>query len=429
MSIETEILRIEAAKENIASAISDKGITVPSNTLLDDMPALIASIEINSGGDSGGNESGGGSSGESNNQIVGNGAIRVRFIDPIDGVFLTHMVDAGDSIDIEQITPLTHDRLTFECWSKTGSLSNIQTNTDVGAVYTTTSGNSELDYDLTNYPQGSAELPIKFVIYTTGSYVTVNWGDGQSSTSSGGEFTPTNTIESGKYTLSIESDGVISFDMNEMYSMFGYALYILTTAIRIGNNVETIPDGCFKYNTPNYITLPLSISSIGFEAFAYSQSIENIVFPPTITQLPARVCCHSVRLQNIVINDSVLTIAYEAFKNCYGLRYVVLNNNLTAIGNNLFYNSALVTYCKIPQSVTSIGSGFLNFDLSADEAYFPMSVLGTIDMSDAAYPPTLTGALLPVNSQTKIIIPENLLLHFGSSPTWSQYSNRYVTVG
>lgn len=45
MSVQTEITRIEGAKTAIATAIEGKGVTVPSDTLLDGMAALIASIE------------------------------------------------------------------------------------------------------------------------------------------------------------------------------------------------------------------------------------------------------------------------------------------------------------------------------------------------------------------------------------------------
>lgn len=49
MSVQTEITRISSAKTAIASAIADKGVTVPNGTLLDGMAALIDSIEVGGG--------------------------------------------------------------------------------------------------------------------------------------------------------------------------------------------------------------------------------------------------------------------------------------------------------------------------------------------------------------------------------------------
>lgn len=53
MSVQTEISRLESAKEAIATAIAGKGVTVPDGTMLDGMAALIESIEAGGGGSSG----------------------------------------------------------------------------------------------------------------------------------------------------------------------------------------------------------------------------------------------------------------------------------------------------------------------------------------------------------------------------------------
>ena len=50
MSVQSEITRIETAKTNIATAITNKGVTVPDGTLLDGMASLIESIEAGGGG-------------------------------------------------------------------------------------------------------------------------------------------------------------------------------------------------------------------------------------------------------------------------------------------------------------------------------------------------------------------------------------------
>ena len=50
MSVQTEITRIESAKNAIATAIEGKGVTVPDGTLLDGMAPLIESIETGGGG-------------------------------------------------------------------------------------------------------------------------------------------------------------------------------------------------------------------------------------------------------------------------------------------------------------------------------------------------------------------------------------------
>ena len=51
MSVQSEITRLTTAKSDIATAITNKGVTVPSGTKLDGMAALIGNIE--SGGSGG----------------------------------------------------------------------------------------------------------------------------------------------------------------------------------------------------------------------------------------------------------------------------------------------------------------------------------------------------------------------------------------
>lgn len=50
MSVQSEITRLQNAKEAIKTAIEGKGVTVPEATLLDGMAALIESIEAGGGG-------------------------------------------------------------------------------------------------------------------------------------------------------------------------------------------------------------------------------------------------------------------------------------------------------------------------------------------------------------------------------------------
>lgn len=49
MSVQSEIDRIAGAKSDISTAITNKGVTVPSGTKLDNMAALIDSIESGGG--------------------------------------------------------------------------------------------------------------------------------------------------------------------------------------------------------------------------------------------------------------------------------------------------------------------------------------------------------------------------------------------
>lgn len=57
MSIQSQIDRLSQAKTDIKTAIEGKGVTVPTETTLDGMGALISSIETGGGGGGGGGAS------------------------------------------------------------------------------------------------------------------------------------------------------------------------------------------------------------------------------------------------------------------------------------------------------------------------------------------------------------------------------------
>lgn len=52
MSIASEITRLQTAKSDLATAIANKGVTVPANATLDDYAALVDSIQTGGGGGS-----------------------------------------------------------------------------------------------------------------------------------------------------------------------------------------------------------------------------------------------------------------------------------------------------------------------------------------------------------------------------------------
>ena len=103
MSVQSEITRLTTAKSDIATAITNKGVTVPSGTKLDGMAALIGSIE--SGGGGGGSSQGGFSvtfpaAGSNNYSNWSN--FYVAYILKADGTWLDitdYTVVAGKTID------------------------------------------------------------------------------------------------------------------------------------------------------------------------------------------------------------------------------------------------------------------------------------------------------------------------------------------
>ncbi len=405
MSIETEILRIEAAKSNIASAITDKGVTVPSDALLGNMPDLIAAIEVTS-------------SSESSDTVVGSGAITVRFVDPISGIFLTHKVDAGDDIDLTAITAPTYPNLTFQGWNMSSTdLSNIQNDIDVGAMYITTSGLTEIDYESSEYGGMTPTLSLA----TTGTYITVNWGDGQSTTGASGSFAPTNPIANGSYTLTINSDGVLSFTNNTTNTyLFGQKHYQSSPkTVRLGSAVTTI--GSYVFSTCydlSCMVLPSNVTRVGDYSFYLCYALRAVVIPSSTTYIGISAFRGVAALKVIAIPNSVLSIETYALSYCTALSSVILHDGISTVANNLLRSSTALLSIRIPASTTAIEYYALTFCYG----------LVRIDLSAVSTVPTLSGAILTVNDALKIIVPSALLSSFKSATYWSTYADYMVGV-
>ena len=92
---------------------------------------------------------------------------------------------------------------------------------------------------------------------------------------------------------------------------------------------ETFGD-CAGFTT---ITIPDSVTSIGYRAFWLCRGLTSITIPGSVT-----------------------SIGGSAFEKCRGLTSVTIGSGVTSIGDYAFYSCSRLTSITIPDSVTSIGN-------------------------------------------------------------------------
>ena len=80
------------------------------------------------------------------------------------------------------------------------------------------------------------------------------------------------------------------------------------------------------------ITIPNSMTEIGYYAFSGCTGLTSITIPNSVTE-----------------------IGYYAFSGCTGLTSITIPNSVTSIGSQAFYDCTGLTAITIPSSVTSIG--------------------------------------------------------------------------
>jgi hypothetical protein len=110
------------------------------------------------------------------------------------------------------------------------------------------------------------------------------------------------------------------------------------------------------------ITIPDSVTSIGYGAFGGCSNLTSVTLPNSVTNIWAGAFENCLGLTTVTIPDSVTSIGaydYESvtvgpFEACFNLASVTLGNSVTLIGDYAFAGTVL-TNVTIPSSVTYIG--------------------------------------------------------------------------
>ena len=105
-----------------------------------------------------------------------------------------------------------------------------------------------------------------------------------------------------------------------------------------------------------YLRLPNNLDSIYPRTFSGCSSLTYVTIPNSVTSIGNGAFEDCSLLRFVTIGNSVTSIEDEVFYNCSSLTSITIPNSVTSIGNSAFYNCSALTSITIPESVTSIGS-------------------------------------------------------------------------
>ena len=188
--------------------------------------------------------------------------------------------------------------------------------------------------------------------------------------------------------------------------------------IKFDGEINVIAASSFEFrDSLSSITIPDSVTSIGYEAFYGCTSLSSISIPNSVTDIEFAAFSGCTSLTSVTIPDSVTSIGEQAFYGCSSLTSVTIPDGVTRIRSEAFYGCSSLTSVTIPDSVTEIVNRSFYNCTSLISVYCkritPYSISG--------------GAVFGNNaSERKIYVPVESVDTYKTASAWSGYIDSIV---
>ena len=139
-------------------------------------------------------------------------------------------------------------------------------------------------------------------------------------------------------------------------------------SVALPESVEKIGTLAFEWTGIENITVPASVKTLSFGAFA-SSKLKSAVLLCEISKIEDNVFENCGNLKSVKLPDSVTQIGNRAFSSCFKLSEINLPDALKTIGNYAFDDCNALTSIVLPDKVTSIG----------ERAFYSCSELKLVD--------------------------------------------------
>lgn len=119
--------------------------------------------------------------------------------------------------------------------------------------------------------------------------------------------------------------------------------------------------------------IPNTVKIIGADAFATRHELSAITIPNSVESIEDGAFYYCVKLSSISLPESLKTIGKNAFQRCYALSKVTMANNVESIGQEAFSGCSSLTSIAISNLVTTI----------ENNTFYGCSKLSKVDLSSS----------------------------------------------
>jgi hypothetical protein len=406
-----------------------------------------------------------GGAGESS--LLENGDFRVRFIDYDGTVLKTRWINSGDSVT-PPANP-SHTGLEFQEWNRT-DYTNITEDRDIGAVYRTSDGATKATVRINAVTGLVAQL---YIFKTDGSTLTVDWGDGTTSTNTAtGNTSVTRTYAAaGDYIVSMSitkgvsiTSGAGTYSLGQgtdTIAFCGSATQVRRDQLmrlHVGDNVTVTRRALYLNRSLEYVTFPTTVLFSDHESIRNCNRLRAVVFPSTVTEIPSYVLNLSSSCKFAIMGSGVTSIGEYAFGQTAVDRAYVPNATLGTYIYNACFSIKRITYnapsmpagtlnntgyadvdLLIPEGATTMGNAFAAYAATLKSLSLPSTtttvtaLTGNTGLQEviclAETPPTLAASAFPaVYANFKIwVLPESVDLFKGAT-NWITYADYIFSI-
>ena len=159
------------------------------------------------------------------------------------------------------------------------------------------------------------------------------------------------------------------------------------------------------------ITFSANITKIGTNAY-YGSSIRSISIPESVTEIGYEAFKYCWDLTSITIPNGLIKIGQWAFHTCDSLISIIIPNSVTTIGDYAFHDCDALTDVTIGNGIKRIGLDAFTFCNNLTSVY-----------CKATNPPTGGDRMFYDNATNrKIYVPRNSVNAYKSAEGWSDYA-------
>lgn len=325
--------------------------------------------------------------------------------------------------------------------SKTGKLV-------VGASYTTDDGSTRLYINIPHKKNKKVKVCYKQSI----SYgVVIDWGDGTSTESNSGTSNikaQHNYSQAGDYRITLSPIEGCTLTLgygttnNTVLGDAANSTLIEVSKlnkVEIGSNV-ILSESSFE-NSMNLqtVSIPNDVT-LGSYNFMDCKSLKYLTIPNGQTDIKNRFCIGCTSLSRVSIPHGVTTVDLYAFEGCSIINNITLPTSVTTIKTSSFSNCRVLNDIIMPKVATLGDSAFANnYNMYKADYLSNVTSIGSsvwkgcysivyYDFSKCSSVPTLssTQSFYDIDSDCKIVVPDNLYDTWIAATNWSELSTNIV---